>query len=202
MGMRRKPLQARSQERVNRILDVATDMFITDGYNATTTNAIATRARVPIGSLYQFFPDKSAIMQALAMRYGEMLRQELKALDNMELAKLPLSAYVDQLIETTEQFYAKYPGYYTIFMEVQGTIPELAKIEDATDTELIQDLATSLAQRDARLEPADYQAISYVLVKTVGVLLWLSFSQENEFRQRVVAETKRFTLSYLQSYFP
>jgi hypothetical protein len=39
-----------------------------------------------------------------------------------------------------------------------------------------------------------------VLVKAIGTLLWLSLSQEKVFRQRLVAETKRLTLSYLQSY--
>ncbi|MEA5463878.1 TetR/AcrR family transcriptional regulator [Leptothoe sp. PORK10 BA2] len=45
-GMRRKPRQARSQERVNRILDVAEDLFASQGYTATTTNAISTQAQV------------------------------------------------------------------------------------------------------------------------------------------------------------
>lgn len=197
-GMRRKPRQARSQERVSRILDVAEALFIAEGYSATTTNAIATRANVPIGSLYQFFPDKAAILQALAIRYGELLHQRLSILDNAELAKLPLPAYVDQLIDVSDQFFSEYPGYYAIFMEVQGTMPELEEIEAAADALLIQDFATSLVQRG--LDPADCKAIAFVLVKAIGTLLWLSLSQEKTFRQRLVAETKRLTLSYLQSY--
>ena len=55
--MRRQPKQARSQERVHHILDVAEQLFIELGYEQTTTRAIATRAGVPVGSLYQFFPD-------------------------------------------------------------------------------------------------------------------------------------------------
>ncbi len=47
MGMRRQPRQARSQERVNRIIDVAESLFITQGYNATTTNAIALTLKYP-----------------------------------------------------------------------------------------------------------------------------------------------------------
>ena len=70
IGMRRQPRQVRSQERVNQILDVAEQLFITEGYNATSTNAIAANAKVPIGSLYQFFPDKAAILYKLAARYN------------------------------------------------------------------------------------------------------------------------------------
>ena len=69
--MRRKPQQARSQERVDRILHVAEQMFIETGYQDTTTRAIASRAEIPVGSLYQFFPDKAAILKALAAKYIE-----------------------------------------------------------------------------------------------------------------------------------
>jgi AcrR family transcriptional regulator len=200
-GMRRKPRQARSQERVNRILDVAEELFANQGYAATTTNEIAAQAQVPIGSLYQFFPDKTAILQALALRYAEMLHQEFVLIDEDEAVTLPLADYVNQLIDTTDRFFTNKPSYYAIFMEVQGTIRELDEIDEATDAKLIQDLASSLANRDARLEPADYEAIAFVLVKAIGTLLWLSLSQEPTFRQRLVEETKRFTLNYLKSYF-
>lgn len=199
-GMRRKPRQARSQERVNRILDVAEKLFASQGYAATTTNAIASQAQVPIGSLYQFFPDKTAILQALSLRYAEMLHQELVFIDKAETVTLPLADYVNQLIDTTNRFFTDNPSYYAIFMEVQGTIRELDEIDEATDAKLIQDLASSLANRDAKLEPADYEAIAFVLVKAIGTLLWLSLSQEPLYRQRLVAETKRLTLHYLQSY--
>jgi len=200
-GMRRKPRQARSQERVNRILDVAEELFASQGYGATTTNAIAAQAQVPIGSLYQFFPDKTAILQALALSYAEKLHQKLVFIDKAETVTLPLTDYVNQLIDTTDRFFTDNPSYYAIFMEVQGTIRELEEIDEATDTKLIQDLASSLANRDARLEPGDYEAIAFVLVKAIGTLLWLSLGQEPLYRQRLVAETKRLTLHYLQSYF-
>jgi AcrR family transcriptional regulator len=201
-GMRRKPQQARSQERVNRILDVAEEMFISEGYNATTTNAIATRAKVPIGTLYQFFPDKTAIVQALAMRYVERLHQRFEELNTTEMTVVPLATYVDKIIDTTDEFFTAHPGYHAIFMQVQGTIPELERIEEAADAQLIQDLATFFSQRYCESAPGDYEAIAFVVVKAIGTLLWLSLSQEKTFRQRLVAETKKLTLSYLQNYFP
>lgn len=202
VGMRRQPMQARSQERVNQILNVAEQMFIADGYSATTTNAIATQAKVSIGSLYQFFPDKGAIVQALAERYGEQLHQRFIDLDRTDLVTLPLSSYVNRIVDVTNQFFADYPGYYAIFMQVQGTIPELTEIENAADVRLIEDLAIVLAQYNSKLAASDYEAISFVLVKSIGTMLWLSLGQEDSFRQRLVAETKRFTLNYLSSYFP
>jgi AcrR family transcriptional regulator len=182
-GMRSVPRQARSQERVSQILAVAEQMFITEGYNATTTNAIAARAKVSIGSLYQFFPDKTAIVRALALQYTEELHFRFAELDPNNVDRLSLKAYVELLIDTTARFFTDRPGYHAIFMQVQGTIPGLAEIEDAADAHLIQDLAISLE-------------------KAIGTLLWLSLSQEAHLRQKIVTETKRFALNYLQSYSP
>ncbi|WP_310483295.1 TetR/AcrR family transcriptional regulator [Chamaesiphon sp. VAR_48_metabat_403] len=201
LGMRRQPRQARSQERVSQILDVAERLFIADGYNATTTNAIASGAKVPIGSLYQFFPDKGAIVGALAMRYTEQLHHRFMELDATEMVSLNLSAYVDRIVDTTAQFFTDYPGYHSIFMQVQGTISELEEIENAADARLIEALAISLSRYHPGLAAIDYEAISFTLVKAIGTLLWLSLSQEQVLGERLVVETKRLMLSYLQGYF-
>lgn len=81
-------------------------------------------------------------------------------------------------------------------------MPELTEIENAADVRFIEDLAIVLAQYNSELAASDYEAISFVLVKSIGTMLWLSLGQEDSFRQRLVAETKRFTLNYLSSYFP
>ena len=202
LGMRRQPRQARSRKRVKQILETAEQMFISEGYSAVTTNAIAAQAEVPIGSLYQFFPDKEAIVQALAVQYAELLRQRLVDIHSAETSRIDLADYVDHVIDAVEQFFADYPGYHAIFMQAQDIIPELEAIESAADHQLIQDWSDILSQRYPGLETADYEAIAFTLVKAIGTLFWLSLSQESTFKQRLVMETKRLMLSYLQSYFP
>ena len=93
-----------------KILDVADQMFITEGCNAVTTNAIAAKAEVPIGSLYQFFPDKAAIVQALAARYTALHSQKILAM-GPEIELLPFSDVLALVIDTNDQFFADYPGY-------------------------------------------------------------------------------------------
>lgn len=76
---RRMPRQARSTETLERILDAAARVFSDHGYAAGTTNRIAAEASMSIGSLYQYFPNKDAILVALARRHmcdtTERLRQ-------------------------------------------------------------------------------------------------------------------------------
>lgn len=71
--LRNAPRQARSAARVEHLLDVAEEVFEEVGYDAATTNLVAQRAEVPVGSLYRWFPDKSALAEALADRYLDRL---------------------------------------------------------------------------------------------------------------------------------
>ena len=71
--LRNMPRQARSAARVEHQLDVAEEVFEEVGYNAATTNLVASRAGVPVGTLYRWFPDKAALAEALTDRYLDHL---------------------------------------------------------------------------------------------------------------------------------
>src|SRR3954449_4102546 len=66
--LRRVPVQGRSLARVHRMLDACAELVDQVGYDGLTTTLLAERAGVAIGSVYQFFPDKRAIVQALTLR--------------------------------------------------------------------------------------------------------------------------------------
>lgn len=65
---RRKPRQARAEETVLAILEAAAQILEKGGLPAFNTNAVAERAGVSIGTLYQYFSDKNAILKTLAQR--------------------------------------------------------------------------------------------------------------------------------------
>lgn len=201
-SMRRQPRQARSQERVNQILDVAEQLLIAEGYAATTTNAIAKGAKVSIGSLYQFFPDKTAILHALTTRYMTLLQERFKEFHRAQALALSLPDYVDQVIDGINQFFIDYPGYHAIFMQVQGTMPELEALENVAEAQYIEAFSEFFTRAYPDLKEVDYEAIAFVMVKAIGNLIWLSLGQSTGVRHRLVAETKRLMLSYLQTYLP
>ncbi|HEY0947216.1 MAG TPA: TetR/AcrR family transcriptional regulator [Opitutaceae bacterium] len=76
---RKKPSQSRSQATVDVILDAAARIFVETGFDAATTNAIAERAGVSIGSLYQYFPNKLALLAALKERHVIVLVAGMRA---------------------------------------------------------------------------------------------------------------------------
>lgn len=199
--MRRQPQQVRSQERVKQILVIAEQLFLEMGYEATTTRAIAARAGVSVGSLYQFFPDKEAILKALAIRYMQTQYQRFLDLHTAESITLPLPHYVDRMIDVFDQFYTDYPGSRAIFEQLLDTITwsTIEKINDV-EYQVIDELAQFFHCRQSSLSITKCERIALVVTKTITELLWFSLSRDQEFRKELVAETKLLILSYLQQY--
>ncbi|MBW8750849.1 MAG: TetR/AcrR family transcriptional regulator [Propionibacteriales bacterium] len=74
---RRKPVQARSKEMVERILHAATQVLATQGYGRMSTNHVADVAGVSVGSLYRYFSDKDEIFETLRLRASDAILQDL-----------------------------------------------------------------------------------------------------------------------------
>ncbi|MFC3575104.1 TetR/AcrR family transcriptional regulator [Streptomyces yaanensis] len=67
--LRRTPQQARSKARLARVLQAAERVLVQEGVEALTTTRVAAEAQVSVGSLYQYLPDRDAIIDALAAGY-------------------------------------------------------------------------------------------------------------------------------------
>ncbi|MGN0100559.1 MAG: TetR/AcrR family transcriptional regulator [Dietzia sp.] len=77
--MRRVPQQARSRAMVERIVAAARVVLVRDGYESFTTNRVADEAEVSPGSLYQYFPDKSALVTVVMDRWSAEISDRVAA---------------------------------------------------------------------------------------------------------------------------
>jgi AcrR family transcriptional regulator len=102
--------QARGQQRIQLLLDMAEQLFADVGFEAATTNAIAARAGMSPGSLYQFFPNKDAIAEALATRYLEQLHATQAYSFAPEIVQLPLEARIDRVVDPLVALHVAHPG--------------------------------------------------------------------------------------------
>src|SRR3954462_6141325 len=89
---RRKPRQVRAELTRQRTLTAAAHVFAEHGYAAGTTNRIAERGRISIGSLYQYFPNKDAILAALLVRHLD--RGDWTGADEVDLTPGSLPAAI------------------------------------------------------------------------------------------------------------
>src|SRR5215203_5063013 len=102
--------QARGRRRMELILDVAEQVFGDVGYDAATTNLIATRADISPGSLYQYFANKEAIAEALADRYVVLMKETHDVVLDADLATVSVAEMVDQVVDALVEFNLAHPA--------------------------------------------------------------------------------------------
>mgnify|MGYP001138918852 CR=1 FL=1 len=121
---RRKPVQDRSRERVELILNESASLIMEVGVQGAKTSEIARRANISLASLYRYFPNKSAIVKALAERHMEKLSKVLGEF----AGELDTDNGFDQLIDNYAMFYRSEPGYKEIWSGVEA-MPELQELD-------------------------------------------------------------------------
>ncbi|HUQ54994.1 TetR/AcrR family transcriptional regulator [Lentzea sp.] len=120
---RRKPRQVRAELTRDRILTAAAHVFTEHGYAAGTTNRIAEQARVSIGSLYQYFPNKDAILAELMVRHID--RGAWHQADELDLSPGTLEAVVRALVRDAVDNHRDDPRLLRIMLEEGQVSTEL-----------------------------------------------------------------------------
>jgi AcrR family transcriptional regulator len=107
------PRQERGERRVAQLLEAAAAVIADTGYEAATMCAIAERAGASIGSLYQFFPSKTAIAHALRTKFGSDYEDLLIAIEG-EASNLSLERLVTRLLKVTVRFVDDNPAFIAL----------------------------------------------------------------------------------------
>lgn len=137
---RKRPAQSRSQRTVEAICDAAAHVFAERGYSATTTNHVAAAAGVSIGSLYQYFPNKDALLVALEEHHLSDVRTVLTEAAARWHRRKPTPAewardLVDTLISANDS---------PLHVVTYDTAPPLPHLRELTES-VIEPLAVAVA---------------------------------------------------------
>jgi AcrR family transcriptional regulator len=197
--LRRKPRQARALERVERILDTAEQVFAEVGYDAATTNLIATQAGTSVGSLYEFFPNKGALAMALAERYTVRIGTLYDTLivDNPDVTG---EVMVERVVEALDEFYREHPGAVPL-LNGRHTSDELAQAGAALQRAMVRRIEVVIAGRSDVSAPRR-QLVAQVIAEISRSLLVLADEVPLHQRKAVVREVERAIIGYLRETLP
>jgi len=163
----RAPVQKRGQQRVDAILDAAEMVFSEMGVEAATTNAIAERAGASVGSLYHFFPNKDAILSALAERYAETMQSVLQRERRIEEPWVPLDELFRGMIATFSQLDETHPGYMAVCRATDIASGGKSPVSLRTEEHMQRMVQELLEQRCPGIPVAEAQVHAALSVVTV-----------------------------------
>jgi len=192
--LRRQPVQQRSAKRVEKMLEACAELVGELGYDGVTTTLIAERAGVAVGSLYQFFPDKRAVVQALTQRNLDYFMTEIgRRLDEADLAHWYDGA--DLIFDIYVQMYREVPGFRRLRF---GDVVDLRLIDGERDnnTVIADGMAGFLSDRfDVAFE--EIRLPVAVANEIADGILNLAFRRGLFPEDTVIAEAKAVVRSYL-----
>ncbi len=196
---RRKPSQERSRDRVERILDATAALLVDTSADKITTAAIAETAGVPIGSVYQYFPNKLAILAELARRVMEEVDLKTASLIAEDFGVLPWDQAIDRAIDATIQGYAEQPGYLQLLLSIRPT-PEFRAITDESNERVAAMLAFHPALQ--ALIPSDrIELVTRAAIQAANSLQDWALSEDDPVRRnRIIGEMKTLLKGYLAVY--
>lgn len=188
--------QARGRARIEQILLAAAEVFGEAGYEAATTNAIAARAGISPGSLYQFFANKDEVGRALAEAYAERLAT-LELLGG--LTSENLETVLDDALARIVGFNIEHPGFKALFARTDmppSMRAAVAPAHDAIEERVREAIAAIMPEADDR-RTATMATVILSMVK--GLMPLIVAEADPAQRRLLVAELHRGIVAYVSS---
>jgi AcrR family transcriptional regulator len=188
-------MQERSAARVQRMLDACAEIVEELGYEGLTTTLLAERAGVAIGSVYQFFPDKRAVVQALTQRNLDLYLDRVST----RLASGTFSHWreiVDAAIDEYIEMHRSAPAFRVLHF---GDVVDRHLL--ATDRDNDGVIARALGQvlvDNGDVKPGPKLDLTMLIAVTVGdALIKLAFRQDPDGDPEILSQGKLVIRDYL-----
>ncbi|MFD4900529.1 TetR/AcrR family transcriptional regulator [Streptomyces sp. NPDC058411] len=198
-NLRRVPVQQRSADRLARILDAGAALLDETGYEQLSTRAVADRAGVPIGSVYRFFPNKRALVEALAERnlevYAGRVVARLEAIPEREWR-----AAIDAVLDEYLTMKRSAAGFALV--DFGPPVPAAGPLDEEANRRVAGRLTELLLGhlgrgRDGAASDARLLRAVLVCVQAADALLQLAFRADPEGDPDLIAETRILLHAYL-----
>ncbi len=192
---RRTPRQQRGQQTLDALVGATATLIDEVGYEQLTTKAIAARAGTSIGSFYQFFPNKDAVINELVQRYRGQVRSYLAGTLSDPGRDGISSEWVSQIIVGLAQIYRNMPGFRGVWSGRHRT-PPMGDQARVLRQEVFDVLDRTLGDAFAHVTIDARQRCLRIALETAHLLL-----SNIDDKRLVITELQRMLGPYLASCF-
>lgn len=199
-----KPRKSASQERsratVEALVEATARILVKEGFDKASTNRIAEVAGVSVGSLYQYFPSKEALVAAVVDRHQQEITETVRS-ELADVFVLPVEEAVRQLVAVAVRAHRVDPRLHNVLAE---QIPRVGKLENLAtfNRENFALFKTYLEGHTDELRVDDLELASFICVTTIEALthnavLHHSKTLSDEAMDKLIDEGARLISGYL-----
>ncbi|MDA9443526.1 TetR family transcriptional regulator [Bradyrhizobium sp. CCBAU 51745] len=197
---RKSASQQRSRATVDALVEATARILVKDGFEKTSTNRIAEIAGVSIGSLYQYFPSKEALVAAVIDRHNEEIMAIVRAA-LIEVADMPIGKAVRRLVTVAIEAHRINPKLHRVLAE---QIPRAGKLDvEAFNREVHTLMRAYLDNHRKEMRRIDLDIATFICVSTIEAVAHNTvLNQAETLPDRIVRtlvdETTRMVVGYLR----
>lgn len=196
---RKSASQERSRLTVDALLEATARILIREGFDKASTNRIAEVAGVSVGSLYQYYPNKEALVAALIDRHNRkvmaLVRSELA-----EAAKLPVEAAIRKLVAVAMKAHRIDPRLHRVLAEQIPRVGRLEKVETFNRENYVF-FRNYLESRRAEIRAVDLGLAAFVCVTSIEALTHTAVLHHkvvsDDATEALIDEATRLVVRYL-----
>jgi AcrR family transcriptional regulator len=193
------PVQERSRETVNRILETAAELVDEVGVIGFTTNLLAERADIRVRTIYRYFPSKLGILCALMNHLNDDSVSRLKQLSELGDPALDWRELVETWIDDLLKWTREQPGA-RLHMGWSNSIPELLALQDRLDDSWATSMMDAMRLRGVDLPPKQLYAVCRTFSEALDTMTSLAAFIDHENSAEIIAETRSMLIRYLEPY--
>jgi AcrR family transcriptional regulator len=190
---RKSPTRTRAKASVDSILEATAALLDEVGFDGLTTNAIAERAGVNIASVYKYFPNKYAVLTALAER---MRAEQVDMLGRHLAPGADWRTALDGVLGDMLKLFLERPGVAELSATLAAS-PALVPVQEESFDVEAATIARAMPAMGVDLPPADRQAIARVILEAVRGVLPLARRSTPAVRKRLLRELRRMLEAYI-----
>jgi AcrR family transcriptional regulator len=194
---RAQPVQKRAQERRNLILGVTAELLEEVGQDDLTTILVAKRAGVSVGTLYHYFPNKYAIMYALAEQWVGEMDVALQALEIEPVESYSVKRFVESSVERMLAVYTNQQGLLPLVQAMYG-VPELKELDLVHDELIITSMARMFQRMDISSKANELARLGRTYLELSHALIIVAVNQNKTDAEKTLSELKFLNLSLLE----
>ena len=199
LEQRRAPKQDRSKRRAQQIMDTTAVLLDQVGFDELTTILIAKELGISVGSLYHYFPNKQAILRAIAQSWLKDWDEAMQSLTSLPVESMTIKEVCSAIQETLFEVYKRQKGILPL-VHAMYAVPELRDLDLQHDKLVVSALSSLFKRMTIAAGQRDLPRIAGLFLEITHELLVRAIRQKGKTAERTLADLQALNTHLLERY--
>ena len=193
---RRKPEQDRSRERARQIMDVTAKLLDRVGFDDLTTILIAKELNISVGALYHYYPNKHAILRALAERWLAAWNIILDDIEALPVERMSIERLVSEMSALFASVYEDQKAVLPL-ARAMSVVPEIRDLDLKHDALVVTCLSRVFKRMGIGKSNNDRQRIGNIYLETIHAIMILHLKATGVGSKRILEDVNAMSIALL-----